>query len=94
MSDISSYPTATPTGSDLILGSQKDDSNIFHTKNFTAQSIANLGSGGGGGNQDLQSVLTAGNRYTSSDNASFILNELTNNNGNISYTNQIGRAHV
>lgn len=49
MSDISSYPTATPTGSDLILGSQKDDSNIFHTKNFTAQSIANLGSGGGGG---------------------------------------------
>ena len=47
MSDISSYPTATPTGSDLILGSQKDDSNIFHTKNFTAQSIADLGSGGG-----------------------------------------------
>ena len=39
MSDISSYPTATPTGDDLILGSQKDDSNIFHTKNFTVQSI-------------------------------------------------------
>ena len=31
MSDISSYPTATPTGDDLILGSQKDDSNIFHS---------------------------------------------------------------
>ena len=39
MSDISSYPIATPTGDDLILGSQKDDSNIFHTKNFTVQSI-------------------------------------------------------
>ena len=39
MSDISSYPTATPTGDDLILGSQKDGSNIFHTKNFTVQSI-------------------------------------------------------
>jgi len=56
MSDISSYQTATPTGDDLILGSQKDDSNIFHTKNFTVQSIVNLAPGGGGGNYTSSNV--------------------------------------
>ena len=88
MSDISSYPTATPTGDDLILGSQKDGSNIFHTKNFTVQSIVDLAPGGGGGNQNLQSVLTIGNTYVSADGyGTFTLNDTTHNNGNIKYVN-------
>ncbi len=89
MADISSYPRAIPAGDDLILGSQADEAGVHHTKTFTTQSVANLGSGGGGGgNQNLQSVLTTGNRYLSPDGfGTFTLNELTNNNGNISYTN-------
>lgn len=49
MADISSYPQATPTGDDLILGSQADEAGVHHTKTFTTQSVADLGSGGGGG---------------------------------------------
>ena len=39
MSNISSFPTATPDGDDLILGSQIDVAGTPHTKNFTVQSI-------------------------------------------------------
>ncbi len=47
MADISSYSRAIPTGDDLILGSQKDEAGVHHTKNFTVQSIVNLAPGGG-----------------------------------------------
>ena len=40
MPNISSFPTATPDGDDLILGSQIDVAGTPHTKNFTVQSIA------------------------------------------------------
>ncbi len=46
MANISSYPKATPTGDDLILGSQADETGAHYTKTFTAQSLANLSSTG------------------------------------------------
>ena len=44
MAKISTYTTATPAAEDLILGTDGNDSNA--TKNFTAESIANLAGGG------------------------------------------------
>ena len=44
MAKISTYTTATPAAGDLILGTDGNDSNA--TKNFTAESIANLAGGG------------------------------------------------
>ena len=104
MSDISSYPTATPTGDDLILGSQKDDSNIFHTKNFTVQSIVDLAPGGGGSCLPLTGGTISGNLRiaktfpslelqdlpTGSSNSSFIkfLNSLGTESGSIRH--QVG----
>ncbi len=58
MADISSYPQAIPAGDDLILGSQADEAGVHHTKTFTTQSVADLGSGGGGGGSYLS--LTGG----------------------------------
>ncbi len=58
MADISSYPQAIPAEDDLILGSQADEAGVHHTKTFTTQSVANLGSGGGGGSSYLP--LTGG----------------------------------
>jgi hypothetical protein len=40
MAKISSYPTVAPQGSDILVGTDGSDSNA--TKNFTAQSVANL----------------------------------------------------
>ena len=53
MSNISSFPTATPDGDDLILGSQTDVAGTPHTKNFTVQSIVDLAPGGGSGGSYL-----------------------------------------
>lgn len=83
MSDISSYPIATPTGGDLILGSQKDDSNIFHTKNFTAQSVADLGSGGGSGSYlPLTGGTLSGNLRIAKTFPSLELQELSGTSSN------------
>ena len=67
MAKISTYPVVSPEGSDIIIGT--DGSNMNATKNFTAQSIANLSP-----DQDLQSVLDAGNTATQSINLTGSIN--------------------
>ena len=42
MAEISSYPSATPDGEELILCSQLDAAGTPHTKNLTVQSIVDL----------------------------------------------------
>lgn len=67
MAKISTYPVVSPEGSDIIIGT--DGSNMNATKNFTAQSIANLSP-----DQDLQSVLDTGNTATQSINLTGSIN--------------------
>ena len=53
--DVSAYPTITPAGSDLIIGTDVNDNN--RTVTFKISDIV----GGGGVAQDLTSVLSIGN---------------------------------
>ena len=53
--DVSAYPTITPAGSDLIIGTDVNDNN--RTVTFKISDIV----GGGGVAQDLTSVLVIGN---------------------------------
>ena len=59
MAKIDSYPTVSPQGSDIVVGTDGSDSNA--TKNFTAQSIADLYVEVP---NTLQQVLDAGNSAT------------------------------
>jgi hypothetical protein len=59
MAKISSYPTVAPQGSDILVGTDGSDSNA--TKNFTAQSVADLYVEVP---NTLQEVLDAGNSAT------------------------------
>ncbi len=104
MADITSYPQATPNGDDLILGSQADEAGFHHTKTFTTQSIADLGSGGGGGgvtritagtNISINPTGGTGNVTINSTAVEGITasstDTLTNKSGNISqWTNDSG----
>ena len=58
--NITVYPTVVPSADDLLIGT--DVSNDNKTVTFTVGSK----SGGGGGTQDLQSVLDIGNTATQS----------------------------
>lgn len=58
MAKISTYPVVAPQPNDIIIGTDAGDSN--NTKNFTAQSIADLAPL----SNTLQQVLTAGNTAT------------------------------
>ena len=75
MAKISTYPVVSPEGSDIIIGT--DGSNMNATKNFTAQSIADLSPP-----QDLQSVLDTGNTATQDINLTGGINVT----GNLSVT--------
>ena len=94
MSNISSFPTATPDGDDLILGSQTDVAGKPHTKNFTVQSIVDLvPSGGSGGSYlPLAGGTMTGNIALGSNNITGIntLYGVNANITNVSATNLYG----
>ena len=94
MSNISSFPTATPDGDDLILGSQTDVAGTSHTKNFTVQSIVDLApSGGSGGSYlPLAGGTMSGNIALGSNNITGIntLYGVNANITNVSATNLYG----
>ena len=94
MSNISSFPTATPDGDDLILGSQTDVAGTPHTKNFTVQSIVDLAPGGGGGGSylPLAGGTMSGNIALGSNNITGIntLYGVNANITNVSATNLYG----
>ena len=94
MSNISSFPTATPDGDDLILGSQTDVAGTPHTKNFTVQSIVDLApSGGSGGSYlPLAGGTMSGNIALGSNNITGIntLYGVNANITNVSATNLYG----
>jgi len=56
MAKISSYPTVAPQGSDILVGTDGSDSNA--TKNFTAQSVADLYQVGSLGSAPAQAAPT------------------------------------
>ena len=86
MANISSFPTAIPSGDDLILGSQTDVAGTPSTKNFTVQSVVDLSSTTSNTGTPFTINATAGGTSTYSSTVNTILLNWTGGGGTYELT--------